>query len=409
MKRILSFCITIIALQYTLFAQICGCTDPLATNYNSMAVTNDGSCQYAATTIAPTQSYLLDNILNGTSGMFFWNGNYWTYNDHDDLHLYAIDSTSGNIIDSIAIAEGGNYDTEEISQDMDYLYFGDFGNGYGTRTDLHILKISKESLETQNIIIDTIFFSYADQTDFSYASTNTDYDCEAFIVTEDSIYLFTKQWITKATACYALSKSPGHHLVHQRGVLDVNGLITGATYIPDKQLVVLCGYNDLLSPFVFLLYDYPSDNFFAGNKRKININIPRHQVEAIATSNALQYYITNEYFQYSIVTTQPKLQILDLSPYLSHYLETSLLGISNYGFLKPKIFPNPFSDCLYIIPYETCLGTTYSLYTLTGKLLQTGMITTKKIPIQGSRLAKGSYILTIEGENGTFSFPVWKQ
>ncbi|MDD4395540.1 MAG: T9SS type A sorting domain-containing protein [Bacteroidales bacterium] len=397
-----------------LSAQICGCTDPFAINYDSTATINDGSCQYAALSINPTNSYQISNLLNGTSGMIFWEGKYWTFNDHNDSHLYALDSISGAIIDSLSIGETGNYDIEEISQDAEYLYFGNFGNNSGSRTDLCILRINKNDFLSHNFTIDTIFFNYADQVDFTPASMNTDYDCESFIVTEDSIYLFTKQWITKATARYSLPKSPGHHTACKRGTCNVTGLITGATYIPNEQMVVLCGYNETLEPFIYLLYDFPSDNFFDGNKRKIDINLMGHQVEAIATSNALEYYITNEYFQYSLMTVQPKLQMLNLTPYLSYYLtgDTTYLHpsfITPHSDFSPVIYPNPASDGLYIEPFESCKGMNYCIYSSTGQLTQSGVIVDNKISFQGYRMSKGNYILTIEGKLGKYSFRFYKQ
>lgn len=409
MKSIPFLITFIVCFPHFIFSQTCGCTDPLATNYNTAAVINDGSCQYANTSISPTSAYQLDAILNGSSGMIYWDNAYWTYNDHDNLNLYAIDSTTGAIIDSIRIATTGNYDTEEISQDADYIYFGDFGNNSGSRTNLHILRIAKEDMHEQNIPIDTIFFTYDDQTDFTPASMNTDYDCESFIVTEDSIYLFTKQWITEATACYVLPKTPGHFAAHKRDTCNVNGLITGATYVPDKQLIVLCGYNTTLSPFIFLLYDFENDNFFAGNKRKITINQIGHQVEAIATSNALQYYITNEYFNYSILTTNPKLQLLDLTSYLSHYLLDTLDGVYNYEYIVPTVFPNPAIDCIHLTSWESCQGYTYQIYNMSGQQIQSGKISSPTIQFQNAQMSKGSYILTIEGAKGKYSFPIFKQ
>ena len=56
-------------------AQICGCTDPMATNYNANATVNDGSCTYPSTTISATEIGQLDaSLLEGSSTLCFWNG-----------------------------------------------------------------------------------------------------------------------------------------------------------------------------------------------------------------------------------------------------------------------------------------------------------------------------------------------
>ena len=316
------------------FAQVCGCTDPLASNYNASATVNDGSCQYASTTIRFEEIGEMDNDrIGGTSGMIYWNGGYWTYNDHVNTYLYKLDSLTGQIVDSLRVATSGNYDTEEISQDSAYLYFGDFGNNTASRTNLHVLRIEKQAFINQTHTIDTIFFSYPDQTEFNTESMQTDFDCESFVVGADSIYVFTKQWLSLGTVCYAFPKTPGTYVAVRKGECHVAGLVTGATYLPEKRLVVLCGYSprdpllSALTPFFYLLYDFQSEDFFSGNKRKLNTSSNPHQVEAIATSNALVYYITNEHFSYNIggfytLNDNTKLSRLNLTDYLSGYLES---------------------------------------------------------------------------------------
>ena len=66
-----------------------------------------------------------------------------------------------------------------------------------------------------------------------------------------------------STAVYVLPKIPGDHIAELRATWPVNGLITGATWLEEKHLVVLCGYSSLLQPFLFLCYDYQEYDFFA--------------------------------------------------------------------------------------------------------------------------------------------------
>ena len=311
---------------------VCGCTDSLAKNYNVEANVNDGSCKYALSIIKASVLGTLDSLAKGSSSLFFWNNGYWTYNDHKDNCLYRIDSTNAAILETLCIKKIRNQDTEEISQDSLYLYFGDMGNNSGRRKNLQILRVCKESLENQKFKIDTIRFSYEDQTDFTAHPQATDFDCEAFIVTDDSIYLFTKQWVSSQTTIYSIPKTPGTHVAHRGETYNVKGLITGATYIPEYQLVVLCGYdydkNHILSalhPFLILLYDYKDGCFFSGNKRRLDFpSGVKGQIEAIATSNALDYYLTSEHFH----TTRMGLTFdfpaqlwrVDLRKYLMPYL-----------------------------------------------------------------------------------------
>ena len=412
------FCCTLLisAASFSAKAQVCGCTDPLATNYNANATVNDGSCTYASTTISATSIGELDETLNGTSGMIYWNGGYWTYNDHTDTHLYQIDSTTASIIGSLQIAPSGNYDTEEISQDSLYLYFGDIGNNSGTRTNLHILRISKQGLIDNDFVIDTIFFSYADQTDFTSSPQATDFDCESFIVGEDSIFVFTKQWVSEGTVCYGFPKEPGTYEATARGTCNVGGLITGATYIPDKRIVVLCGYSSTLQPFIYLLYDFQGEDFFSGNKRKLSFSmLVRDQVEAIATSDALHYYITNEYFVYQSIITRPsKLQVLDLSSYLEDYIEslnvipadstsTDTTATDTTHIIPESIVeniqniltiaPNPVCTELHLQPSEYVEGAEYLIYNMKGQRVDQGVI--RDGMVSTAVLSQGEYILVV--------------
>ena len=304
-------------------AQISGCTDPLSKNYNQAATINDGSCYYASAKIKPKYSVKLDAILKETSSLTQSDSLFWTSNDDTDTALYAINK-KGVIQNKIQLKNTTNTDWEEIAQDSDYFYIGDFGNNVsGNRKDLHILRVEKKSLSQQSQKIDTLSFSYSNQTDFTKTKSNaTNFDCEAFIVSGDNIYLFTKQWKEKRTSVYVIPKIPGKHVAKLKESYNVEGLITAATYLPEKKLLVLAGYSSFLSPFIYLFYDYNDSGFFSGNKRKINIALPFYQMEGITSQDGLHYYLTNENFSRSpIITISQKLHHFDLSAFLANYLK----------------------------------------------------------------------------------------
>lgn len=303
-------------------SQISGCTDPLSKNYNPKATTNDGSCHYASIKIKPKYSVKLNARLKETSGLTQSDSLFWTINDDTDTVLYGLD-TIGSIKNKILLKKASNTDWEEIAQDNNYFYVGDFGNNSsGNRKDLHVLRIEKETLLTPVQKIDTISFSYSNQTNFNKKTANTtDFDCEAFIVSNDSIYLFTKQWKNKKTSVYALPKTPGTYIAKLKETYNTGGLITGAAYLPEKKLLVLSGYNRFLFPFIYLLYDYKTTHFFSGNKRKVKIALPFHQIEGIATPDGIHFYLTNENFvRKPIVDVTQQLHQLDLSPFLGNFL-----------------------------------------------------------------------------------------
>ena len=422
-------------------AQVCGCTDSLATNYNPNATVNDGSCLYAPSIINASEIGLLNAALDGTSTLIYWNNGYWTYNDHLDWRLYRIDSTNATIQETLYLKEIRNEDTEEIAQDSLHLYFGDIGNNIcGCRNNLKILRVSKKSLLNQILKIDTIAFSYEDQTYTAEDVNATDFDCEAFIVTDDSIYLFTKEWISHQTTLYSLPKTPGTHVAHRRGTYNVQGLVTGATYLPEYRLVILCGYDynssDIVSalhPFIVLLYDFQDNNFFSGNKRRLDFETTaKAQVEAIATANALDYYITNEHLNTTYmgvinINIPAKLQRLDLReylvPYLSQYMDSfppppdSLSQPDTIppsdGILNPHngadgfhLYPNPTKDKLHIDYPPEFQGAEYAILNLNGQKVAEGILKDNNISLNINYLSAGRYILAVRknGKTKTFSF-----
>lgn len=303
-------------------SQISGCTDPLSKNYNPLATINDGSCLYSNIKIKPESSLKLSDSLNETSGLIALDNLLWTHNDDTNTTIYGLD-TNGKIQKKIKLEKVSNTDWEEISQDSSYLYIGDFGNNYqGNRTDLHILRIEKNSFLANQPVIDTISFSYSDQKDFTVQKpNNTNFDCEAFIVSKDSIYLFTKQWKSNKTGIYTLPKQTGNHIAQLKQTLDTKGLVTAATYLESKNLITLCGYTKFGKPFLYLLYDFKNNDFLSGNKRRINLQFSFHQIEGITTTDGLHYYLTNEsLIRKPILNVPQQMHYFDLSPVLHSYL-----------------------------------------------------------------------------------------
>jgi hypothetical protein len=252
-----------------------------------------------------------------TSGLIHWNNRLWTHNDDTDTHLYALDIIDGHILETYDLPDVTNTDWEEIAQDENYLYIGDFGNNaHGNRTDLHILRIEKKSLLSRNPQIDYIKFKYPNQIDFFIKKANrTDFDCEAFIVTQDSIFLFTKEWKSKKTTIYTLPKTPGDYTALQQETCNVKGLITGANYIATKNKLVLSGYTKGGQPFLYLFYDFVGTNFFSANKRKLKIKPKFQQIEGISSVDGINYYISSEHLQFLTIDDLQKLQIINLSSF----------------------------------------------------------------------------------------------
>jgi hypothetical protein len=271
--------------------------------------------------VTPVKTMELSDSLTTVSGLILWDDRLWAHNDREDRGLYSLDPSDGTIFDYYMMGDQiwPRPEWEDISQDGEFLYVGDMGNNTrGNRRDLHILRFSKEEILQDDPVADTIHYSYSDQVNFHPIFPNTTrFDCEAFFVTADSIYLFTKQWIRGKTSVYSLPKSPGTYRAQLKSTHYVGGMITGATRHHESQRVVLSGYSFLIQPFLIILSDYSDNNYFTGNKQKIKLDLPFHQIEGIATRDGIRYYISNERSYIPKVHKPQKLHLVDLEKYLN--------------------------------------------------------------------------------------------
>jgi hypothetical protein len=220
------------------------------------------------------------------------------------------------------------------------------------------------------------------------------------------LFLFTKQWVSKKTSVYKLPKTAGTYTAQLKYTHDVQGLITGATYIKDSNMVALCGYNNLLQPFFYLLYDYSGNAFFSGNKLKIEMNAPFNQVEGITSKNGARFYVSNEYFSQAPLPAVPqKLSVYDLGIYLYPPLST---GIKKTGLNESNrfnIFPSVVYDAL-TIQSNTTPDLNYQIHDLYSNLCVSGYIPENKTQLQLSNLRSGVYFITIQtnSHQETFKF-----
>lgn len=283
----------------------------------------------------------LPTQVEGTSSLLFLNGSLWTCNDHGALTLYSLDTSSAVVSDSLTLAPY-IYDMEEVSQDDDYLYFGDMGDNNGVRNDLHILRLSRSAIPDGPFLFDTIFFSYPERNE----DNARDFDCEAFVVTDSAILLFTKQWNSQKTTCYTIPKLPGMWVADSLLSLPVEGLVTGACFQPQSRLLVLSGYNSFCSPFVFLAYDFEDQSFHLGQHQRIPLsNGLGCQTEAITTLDGLHYFLTCEKFDRLGVSYPSQLLTLDLTEQLGDYLSVTDITLDTE---RVVVYPNPTSSRLHL-------------------------------------------------------------
>ncbi|HLN53926.1 MAG TPA: hypothetical protein VK212_09490 [Lentimicrobium sp.] len=301
MRILINLVIFFLLINQSASSQQAGCTDSLANNFNPEAVINDGSCHYAFKSIKPPVIIgKLPATVTESSGLLYWKESYWTQNDSDGKNeLYRLDNKTGEIIQKVKILNAANIDWEEITQDENFIYIGDFGNNRGNRKNLTIYKVNKADIPSENdtsLYAYAISFAYGDQIDFTIKNLKNDFDCEAMISSGDSLYLFSKNWVHRTTRLYSLPKTPGRYTIFPLDEYNVNGLITGAALDEINKTIVLCGYWNYF-PFIWILNDFQENNFFSGNKRRIEL------VELFSTQTEAVAYISDQVFVISCEST----------------------------------------------------------------------------------------------------------
>jgi hypothetical protein len=324
----------------------------------------------------------LDESLKETSGLIYLNQKLITHNDSDgEPALYEVDSINGMVTRKVIVSNATNTDWEDISRDSAFIYIGDFGND-GSRTDLKIYRISISSyLNTTNdsVTADTIHFSYADQSDFTPDQFSTNFDAEALIAYNDSLYIFTKNWGDNLTNVYSCPKTPGTYIISKVDVINAQCLVTGATYNPLSNAVILLGYT-LVTPYIIEISNFTLNSFSNGTVNKYALARQpdySYQMEGISYFGENQYYITAEEFG----TLKSALYRLDTD---------EVSGFESLAEFSTLIYPNPTSDVVYIDNIHDL--STVEIYDLHGVLQK--ISSGEEIYI--SDLRRGVYIISIE-------------
>lgn len=388
------------------YAQVSGCTDPKSPVFNPNATINDGSCTYGPTQFLPEKLGNLPDAVKETSGLMWWNGLLWTHNDSGfPAELHALDPETRAVVKTVFIANASSIDWEDITRDESHCYIGDFGNNNGTRTNLRIHKIKLDDLENDTARAEMIAFSYADQTDFSSRPNNNDFDAEALISVGDSLYIFSKNWVNLRTRIYALPKQPGTYSIAPQDNIYADGMISGADFNPEDSVLILTGYNRVLQPFIWLLWDFREANFFSGNKRKINFNLPFHQVEGIIWREKSDYWITNEAFS-SFGNTPAALYRFSTDSWIGRTSTSTLLNTNN---LSLKVYPNPFRDSITVELPSAISGTAELIISsISGQEIFRTVWPEKNSKAQFNLSpqlrSKGKYLITLtDGQSSLFS------
>jgi hypothetical protein len=240
----------------------------------------------------------LPRQLREISGIIKDKNQIWAIVDGPGSKVFRIDTT-GHILQEITIENTPGTDIESIAYDGDYIYLGDTGNNNGHRKTLHIFKIKKSAIPSNDkftVPSEVISFSYP-EADAGKKSKNNNYDAESLISHGDSLFIFTKRRGDHKTELVALPKQPGSYTARSIALFDCSGLITDATVSRSGKEIFLLGYGDgHQQPFLWVLSNYRGTNFFSGSQKRIPLSTGRKdwQTEGICFENEHELLLSCE-------------------------------------------------------------------------------------------------------------------
>jgi hypothetical protein len=244
--------------------------------------------------------FRLPSILAESSGIIMTApGKIWSHNDSgNENSLYCFDLT-GSLLRTVTVTNASNIDWEDLALDnQKRIYISDAGNNENNRRNLVIYRIpDPESFPGSTVQAEMINFSYEDQTAFPPPASERNFDMEAVIWHNDSLFLFTKDRTSPLagyTKMYKLPATPGTHIAKAAGSFFLGtsnsaARVTAADIDPVSRKLAL-----LVQQRVIVFSNYQGSNFFQGKVTDYPFTQLPGQVEALFFVAAGKLYISEE-------------------------------------------------------------------------------------------------------------------
>ena len=234
---------------------------------------------------------VLDKKLVEISGLLWMNGILYGINDGGNGDkFYTIDPSNGNTLNMIEVEGTKNIDWEGMAGEGENIFIGDFGNNNGKREDLKIYVLEKDHEEWKKER--TIKFTYEDQQELGPPYFHN-FDCEAMIIGESEITLFTKNYRNGGTHIYTLDKSSEESIARRKQAIDLQGIVTDGCIDPVTGDIVLISYTRLITHYLTYLHtlSYNEGSYTLNNTYELPI---KGQLESIAHKNGASFYLATE-------------------------------------------------------------------------------------------------------------------
>ena len=382
-------------------------------------------------TYSPTLLGEVTSSLSESSGLVFHQGALWSINDGGNAAiLYKLDTVAPySILQTFVLESVTNIDWEALTQNDTHFFIGDFGNNIGDRKDLKILKIAKSDLNQKSSYpqadtiknVETIAFEYADQIYHKFAPQNHNFDCEAFIHYDDSLYLFTKNWKDNHTKVYSLPTEAGKYKAQFKQKYNIGFTLTDISVDKNHNNLILIGYHGRYgNAFAYTITGFEGKDFFSGKHQKFDLPHLTYmsQIEGVAFFNGYSGWIIGEDYVRRNFKEKGKLHAFDLSAYFYNATtdkpNPSLAKkerIVDFG-KKVKKYKKPVDSIFEIQLKNLKVGLWFIEYfTPEGLFLQEQMVMAKneKLNIQlPENLKAGEYIIKASTYRETYLYKITK-
>jgi hypothetical protein len=309
----------------------------------------------------------LPSILYESSGLAITAQNkIWSHNDAgNENKLYCV-NTTGELLRTITITNVTNTDWEDLAVDnLKRIYIADVGNNNNDRQNLAIYRIpDPESFSTNQVSAEIINYTFEDQNAFPPPPEFANFDVEAVVWFNDSLFLFTKDRtspLSGFTKLYKIPASPGTYVAkligsYYMGYTIATVQVTAADINHETGHLVLLAKNRLV-----LFKNYSGSNFFSGEIIDYTFTTTPGQAEAIAFTSPTTLIMTEE----GSSSNPGKIYEIVLTPQ----------GINNQEstpqeFRLEQNYPNPFNPSTTIsFSINEREHVNLSIYNILGKLV----------------------------------------
>lgn len=340
----------------------------------------------------------LPSVVAECSGISFAAPNrLWSHNDAGNTNQLFCFDTTGVLLRTLLIANASNIDWEDLAvDDQGRIYVNDAGNNQNDRRDLKIYRIPNPEIIPEDVTnAEVINFMFEDQTAFPPPANERNFDIEAMVWKNDSLFLFTKNRSNPQTGLckmYSLPAAPGFYAAKLRGSVFLGATnqearVTSADIHPQTGELLL-----LTSTKIVSFRNYPGTDFFDGDMNEHHFIHSMGQIEALAYGNDNTIFLAEEGSGQN-------------AGWLYEVIWDSVSAVDESPFSGISVFPNPFVNRLF---FENPKGQFLhaEIFDVHGnvisrKTIQSGQMDTSDLP-------GGIYVLRITSKNRYFATKILK-